>query len=154
MKKLIFRTDTAPPIYALPSSEYRFFVIDNLWASARHALTLSKANGFRSGLKTLAKIGTSSRAYYAVIKHGRIVSDGWIMFGRCRAYAVGHEDHVVGPIHTIPEERGKGLATAALTRAIHYCLSKHARYVYIDTDENNHASQATIAKAGMQIVPD
>jgi hypothetical protein len=152
MKKLIYRTSTAPPIRALPSSKYRFFVVDDPWTLVRHAPTILKTNGLRPSLRTFAKIVTPSRVYYGVVKEDRIVSDGWIMFGRCRAYPISREDHVIGPIHTVQEERGKGLAGAALTSAVCYCLSRRARYVYIDTDENNHASKATIAKAGMQIV--
>ena len=110
-------------------------------------------NGLIAGLRTLVKIVTPSRAYYVVVKQGRVVSDGWIMFGHCRAYPIGREDHIIGPIHTVPEERGKGLAVAALASGVRYCLSRRARYVYIDTDESNHASQAAIAKVGMQIVP-
>jgi hypothetical protein len=152
MKKLIYRTHTAPRIRPLPSSEYCFFVVDGFWTLARHAPAIFKTNGLKQGLRIAAKILTPSRAYYVVIKHGRIVSDGWMMFGCCHAYSIGREDHVIGPIHTIQEERGRGLAAAALTSAVCYCLSKCARYVYIDTDESNLASQATIAAAAMQIV--
>jgi hypothetical protein len=154
MKKLIYRTRTAPLIRPLPSSEYCFFVVDGFWALARHVPAILKTDGLKDSLQTAAKILTPSRAYYIVVKQGRIVSDGWIMFGCCRAYSIGREDHVIGPIHTIQEERGRGLAAAALTSAVCYCLFRGARYVYIDTDENNLASQATIATAAMHIVPE
>jgi len=146
-KKLIFRADHAGADLSMPSG-YVFRIIDNLGQGLYVLPCLWRTYGAQRTLKTLAKVATVKRAYYAVLSGGRIASDGWIMFGYCKAYPISARDHVIGPIYTSPCARGKGLASAGLSRALRYCKDRGAEYVYIDTTENNVSSQKTIRKAG------
>lgn len=149
--KLIYRTDTAPPPPPPLPKSYRFTVAGSILQALPLVPVLFRTVGMRNALKVIAKIATPSRAYYAVIKDGRVSSDGWIMFGHCQSYTIDRHDHVIGPINTTPSERGKGLASAALIRGIRYCFERKARFVYIDTTDTNLASQNTIMKSGMAL---
>lgn len=148
--KLIYRTDKRSRVQSLPP-EYRFHIAGNLSEVIPLAGAVFKTNGLRGLAKTLAKIATPSRAYYVITRNSRIVSDGWIMFGHCESYKIGKEDHVIGPINTVSSEQGRGLASAALTRGVNYCIQKGARFIYIDTLDTNLSSQRTILKSGMEL---
>ena len=146
-KRIVFRTDRAGATIDVPAG-YQYRVVDTLVGGLRLLPLLLRTFGTGRAFKTLAKVATPRRAYYAVISEGRVASDGWIMFGFCRSYPIGSEDHVIGPIYTAPQARGKGLASAALANALRYCKGRGAEQVYIDTTEDNAASRKTIEKAG------
>lgn len=146
--KRIYRTDKAQEPTQMPPA-YKFTVVDNAAGAMALSLSLLRAKGLIEALKAIVKISTPDRAYYAVTKAGRIVSDGWILFGRTPWYPIGPLDHIIGPINTVADEQGKGLASAALMRAVKYSIGRGAQYVYIDTDETNIASQKTILKSGL-----
>lgn len=123
-------------------------MIESLGGAVRIARAYLSNYGFFATVKMLAKLALPRRAYYAAFAGECIVSDGWITMGRCKHYAVGERDVVIGPIETQLDWRGMGIAHAILARATRVWLARGAPYVYIDTTHDNLASRRTIAKAG------
>lgn len=150
MRKLVFRTKSRIGGTALPSG-FSFRVADSLFSALALAPALVATYGLKAAAKTVAKAITPSRAYYALVKDGKVHSDGWIMFGHCESYEIGSDNHVIGPINTIEVHRGQGLAHLALVRGVDYCLDHKANWVYIDTTEANTASQRAILKSGFEL---
>ena len=101
-------------------------------------------------IRFLAKLATRRRRYYAIVDDRRVLTDGWILFGSCRFYDIEPDSCVVGPIHTDPDVRGHGLATAALSRAVEWCISAGVSKVYIDTTSTNVAGQRVITASGFR----
>jgi hypothetical protein len=126
----------------------KFAIVDGFSSALAFFPTALKNFGLGAALRLAAKVSTVDRAYYCLLMKDTVLSDGWIMFGRCKAYPIGHEDHVIGPINTRLEHRGRGYAKMALANALAYCLRQGARFVYIDTVDTNVASRNTITAAG------
>ena len=145
--QLIFRTSELRTEPNLPAG-VTFQLIDSLAAALRISRAYMSLNGFAATAKMIAKVATPARSYYAAIEGGRILSDGWILAGRCKFYPIGCRDYVIGPIQTDANQRGRGLAHAILVRAANACIRKGAEWVYIDTTQENLASRRTIEKSG------
>ena len=147
---LIYRTQEPQHAPTLPV-EISFRVYDTFAAALRIAPAYAAKYGSASAAKMVAKVATARRSYYCAVRGSRIVSDGWITRGSCKLYQIGAQDFVIGPIETVPSERGHGLAHACLVRAINHCLNRGAEWVYIDTTDDNYASRRTIEKSGMML---
>ena len=88
-------------------------------------------------------------ACYLVVYENRIASDGIVTFGICKHYPIAPSAHVIGPVFTYTQFRGKGLATLGLRECIVSLRNKFAPdAIYIDTSEDNLAMQSVIAKIG------
>jgi ribosomal protein S18 acetylase RimI-like enzyme len=150
--KLIYRTAAASgPAKPLPPDCRLKFINTGLDALGVMPALVARF-GIAEALKAFAKVLTSSRAYYAVLCGGKILSDGWIMKGQCSAYKIEPDAHVIGPIWTGEAYRGRGLASSALSSAVAYCKSQGASFVYIETVTENEASQRTIRAAGFDVI--
>lgn len=150
---LVFRSADRQPEPALPEG-IDFRVSKSLWQALGIAPAHMALYGIPATLKMLAKIATPSRSYYAAMQNGRILSDGWILAGRCSSYPIGLRDFVIGPIYTVPESRGRGLAHAGIVRGMNFCFDWGAEWVYIDTVEDNLSSRRAIEKSGMRLTRD
>jgi hypothetical protein len=113
-----------------------------------HMRALMKLWGLKGFLMTVAKLCTPSRLLYGVKRGGAIVHTGWITLGRCRYYEVEPDAVVIGPVATAREWRGQGLAPAAACSAMTILAENSERICYIDTSDDNVASQRMIAKCG------
>ena len=98
--------------------------------------------------KTVLKLATPIRELYCVLHDGEIVHDGWLTISRCTEYWVEEGAVVVGPINTTEQWRGKGLAPYAMRLAMNSLMERGHRIVYVDTANDNLASQRAIAKCG------
>lgn len=147
---LIYRSQKARVAPAMPKG-VTFQIIDTFFGALGIARAYAALYGYSAALKMIAKLATPSRSYYFAQRNNRIVSDGWISAGRCNLYPIGAKDFVIGPIATVASERGQGLAHSCLVRGINYCLKRKANWVYIDTTDDNYASQRTIEKSGMTL---
>lgn len=147
---LVFRSAERQPEPALPEG-VTFRISESLWQALGVAPAHLALYGAPATLKMLAKTATPSRFYYAAIQDGRIISDGWILAGRCSSYPIGSRDFVIGPIYTAPEARGRGLAHAGIVRGMNFCFDRGAEWVYIDTTEDNLGSRRAIEKSGMRL---
>ena len=129
-----------------------FRLVESLVGALQIAPAYLTIYGPAATAKMIAKLAIAGRSYYAAFEDpGRIVSDGWILQGRCRFYPVGPRDCVIGPIQTVEQWRGRGVAHAILVRAANSCIRGGAPWVYIDTTEDNFASRKTIAKSGFRL---
>jgi len=102
----------------------------------------------RGLVRTIAKLATPSRQYYCVTMGDEIVSDGWVMLGKCKHYPIEPDAALIGPTWTDPDKRGKGLATFALRSAINALFLRGYDVSYIDTSTDNVAMQRVIARCG------
>ena len=107
-----------------------------------------RAMGAVGTVKCLAKLCTGDRALYGVTREGRLVHRGWITLSRCRHYRVERGAAVIGPIWTDPDWRSRGLASTAAKAAMDTMMGLGHRVFYIDTSNDNVASQRVIAKCG------
>lgn len=147
---LIFRTAELTAEPAMPAG-ISFRLVETLAGALRVAPAYLAIYGPAATAKMIAKLAVPGRSYYAAFAPpARIVSDGWIRKGRCSFYPVGPRDCVIGPIQTVEQWRGRGVAHAILVRAANGCIRRGAPWVYIDTTEDNLASQRTIAKGGFR----
>lgn len=103
-----------------------------------HTKAALKALGLADFIKGVLKIATGKRKLYAVALKGRWVHWGWISLSFSRYYPVKKNDAIIGPIWTVPDYRGKRVATFALTKTINRLIQQGYRTVYIDTDETNY----------------
>ena len=149
---LVFRSSKRQYEPDLPDG-LLFRVHGSLWEGLSIAAAHTRLYGPTATLKMLMKIGTRSRFYYTVVQGQRILSDGWILAGRCSSYPIGARDFVIGPIYTVPEARGRGLAHSGIVRGINFCLRRGGEWVYIDTTEDNTGSRRAIEKSGMELLP-
>jgi hypothetical protein len=146
--RLVFRIDALegePP--PLPENSH-FYVANGILSGARISIILLRSFGAASTLRTLAKVATPSRAYYCIVRNGKIATSGWVAFGFYKHQPIGSREHAIGPIFTAPDQRRLGLASHALRRAVKYCLSRGATAVYIDTTDRNMPSLRTIRGVG------
>lgn len=146
---LVFRKSTKSKEPALPMGTH-FVLVDALPRSLRIAGAYASEYGLCATIKMFLKIASRARVYYAAIKDGRIVSDGWMTRGKCLFYHIERNDWVIGPIWSTPDMRGQGLAYGTLVRGANACLERGASWVYIDTTCDNIASLKTIAKSGFE----
>ena len=153
---LVFRSSKRQPEPDLPH-DHLFRIHDSPWRGLSIAAAHAALYGLPATLKMLAKIGTPSRFYYTVVQGQRVLSDGWILAGRCSSYPIGAQDFVIGPIYTVPEARGRGLAHACIVRGMNFCLQRGGEWVYIDTTEDNLGSRRAIEIAssliGLTLLP-
>jgi hypothetical protein len=149
---LVFRSSKRQDEPNLPGGLV-FRVHGSPWQGLSIAAAHTKLYGLKATFKMLAKVGTRTRFYYTVVQGQHILSDGWILAGRCSSYPIGARDFVIGPIYTVPEARGRGLAHAGIVRGINFCLRRGGDWVYIDTTEDNAGSRRAIEKSGMELLP-
>lgn len=147
---LVFRSADRQPEPALPDG-VTFRMNQSVWRGLGVAKAHSALYGVLATLKMLAKTATPNRFYYVASQDGRILSDGWVLAGRCSSYPIGTRDFVIGPIFTAPEARGRGLAHACIVRGMNFCFDRGAEWVYIDTVEENLSSRRAIEKSGMRL---
>lgn len=151
MERLIYRLDQGPVALKLPET--------CTFVSSRGRLLpwpllarLVRRYGLVRGIKALLKVATPSRRYYGVVEGRDIVSDGWILLGKCNVYPIARDACVIGPIWTSESQRGRGLAASALSQAVRQCLDDGLTAVYIDTSGQNIASQKAIGAAGFRLL--
>jgi len=99
-------------------------------------------------VKDLVKLATRGRHYFCIVENGRIVSDAYVVVGRCRHYDVEPDAAVIGPVWTADEARGKGLATRLLQQTMAALQGHGCSTFYIDTSDKNAAMLAVIEKCG------
>ncbi|MGB6087117.1 GNAT family N-acetyltransferase [Parvibaculum sp.] len=147
---LVFRSAQQQPEPAMPP-DVTFEVIEGGGQALRVVAAYAAFYGLSAAMKMVAKVMTRRRSYYVARRGRRIVSDGWMMAGWCSSYSIGARDYVIGPIQTEEAERGQGLAHLCLVRGMNHCLRRGAKWVYIDTTDDNHASRRAIEKSGMML---
>jgi hypothetical protein len=146
---LIFRReiDRNAKMPALPDG-----VVFELWRAptAKPAVlgAILQEFGFLGTVKLTAKLFTPSRSFFGYLIRGRLASYGWISHGFCRSYPIEKSASVIGPIHTVPEFRGRGLVVSAMERAMIELERLGMRVFYIDAAESNVSSLRAINKAG------
>ena len=145
-EQLVFRTEKA--VEPAASSEPGF----RACFTVGHALPLSVALFRRLGpgglVKDLVKLATRGRHYFCIVENGRIVSDAYVVVGRCRHYDVEPDAAVIGPVWTADEARGKGLATRLLQQTMAAMQKCGCGIFYIDTSDRNMAMLKVIEKCG------
>jgi len=104
--------------------------------------------GWFQALKAALKIWSGRRIFFWNSSGSKVVQSGWANIGFCRHYDVEPNSVVLGTLWTEPEFRGRGLASSAIIRTIAFLHRRGYKRFYIDTSEENIASQRMIAKAG------
>ena len=154
MLQLIYKLDSSidvpPSTHQSKESKADFVFIASLFNLCKHLPLLVKRYGMSSNLlKLIIKIAMGRNAYYFVVYENKIASDGLVTFGICKHYPIAASEHVIGPVFTYTQFRGKGLATLGLRECIVSLRKKFAPdAIYIDTSEDNIAMQSVIAKMG------
>jgi RimJ/RimL family protein N-acetyltransferase len=111
---------------------------------------LARAWGLARLGKALAKLATPRRFLFCVMRGGRLAAHGWITRGLCRKYDIEQDACVIGPIHTDPQWRGRGLIVEAMRAAMAWLDARGCVLFYIDAHVANHASHRAIVKAGFE----
>lgn len=145
--QLVFRQErreVSPP----PKGELRFALLDQPGAGLVYWRELAALLGRAGAAKALAKLATGRRMLYLAWFQNRPASYGWCSLGFCRHYPVEPQAVVIGPIFTVAELRGRGLAAFALGRALDSFFLRGRRIFYIDTSTENAASRRVIEKCG------
>jgi GNAT superfamily N-acetyltransferase len=152
--QLIYKLNSSievPPSAPQPKeSKANFVFIANFLNLCKHLPLLVQRYGISSTLlKLIIKIAMGRNACYLVMYENKIASDGIVTFGICKHYPITPSEHVIGPVFTYTQFRGKGLATLGLRECIASLRDKLAPdAIYIDTSEDNIAMQSVIAKMG------
>lgn len=148
--KLDSSTDVPPSTHQSKKSKANFVFIASFFNLCKHLPLLVKRYGISSTLlKLIIKIAMGRNACYLVMYENKIASDGIVTFGICKHYPITSSEHVIGPVFTYTQFRGKGLATLGLRECIASLRNKFApNAIYIDTSEDNIAMQNVIAKMG------
>ena len=107
--------------------------------------------GLVGAFVTLLKLCTPSRGLGVVFSDKQIVSFAWVKIGRCRHYKVRESDAVIGPVCTLLEFRGRGLAVKVVRKCLEYLSSSGYSGCFLDTSSKNYAMQRVAAKTGFGI---
>ena len=142
---LLYKISRAEP-YAV--SDENFFFADNLLGSMRVLPVLIRDRGLTGAAKVVAKIALGRCTYFGLRQGSMPQSTGTLALGHCRFYPVEGDAIVIGEIVTVPDRRGRGLATLSIMLAVNGAIRRGTKTFYIDTQRNNHAMQRSIAKLG------
>jgi GNAT superfamily N-acetyltransferase len=127
---------------------YRFLMLSNPMDAFAVVSLLMKAFGSAQTAKTFVKLITANRRFYIVCDSATIVSWGWCTVGKNNFYRVESDAMTIGPIETVEQSRGKGLASQALKAAINHHIDLGIHRFYIDTHQRNIAAQKSFVHAG------
>jgi hypothetical protein len=149
---LVFRRSVpeTPQSGAMLPAGHIFHWVDGLWDGLQFLRPCLAAFGVRQTLQLLLKVFTPSRFFYFILNDTRIVSYGWALIGHCALYYIETDACVIGPVLTLPEERGRGLAVTAARMAMVALGQKGVRSFYINARCTNHASLKMIQKMGFE----
>jgi GNAT superfamily N-acetyltransferase len=146
--QLVYRMERDAPFRVGLGSELQFVYLDSAIRGLRRLGALKTCFGIAGATKALAKLASSRRSMYTILREGTPVSYGWCMRGSCKQYKIESDAVVIGPIWTHPAERGKGLATKGLQLAIDEHVKRGIRLFYIDTEKLNLPAQRVFEKCG------
>jgi len=148
--KLDSSIDVPPSTHQSKEDKVAFVFIASFFNLCKYLPLLVKRYGISSTLlKLIIKIAMGRNACYLIMYEKKIASDGIVTFGICKHYPITPSEHVIGPVFTYTQFRGKGLATLGLRECIASLRKKFAPdAIYIDTSEDNIAMQSVIAKMG------
>ncbi len=148
MKQLIYRYECLAPFELEDSDGIDFIKYRNGIDAIKYMALLIWHRGIAGYVKDVVKLFTAGRYYFCIVDDNRIVSEVYVVIGKCRFYEVDESAAVLGPVWTDGNMRGKGLATSLLKRTINSLLALGYNTFYIDTSENNPAMQNVIEKCG------
>jgi predicted GNAT family acetyltransferase len=144
--QLVYRQERTEQLDVPPRPDLDFVFMTSPGPALRHGAALRRHLGLAGWFKTLLKLASGRRWFYAVFQEGQAVSTGWCSKGFCVPYRVESDAVVIGPTHTSAQVRGQGIATHALRQAINALVEAGQRLFYIDTSNGNIQSQRVIAK--------
>jgi len=142
---LLYKISRGEP-YAV--SDENFFFADSLFGSMRVLPVLIRDRGLSGAAKVVVKIALGRCVYFGLRQGAVPQSTGTLALGYCRFYPVEADAIVIGEIVTLPEQRGRGLATLSIMLAVNGAIRRGTKTFYIDTQRSNHAMQRSIAKLG------
>jgi GNAT superfamily N-acetyltransferase len=142
---LLYKISRAEPYGA---ADPNFFFADSITGAMRALPVLMRDRGLVGAAKVVAKIALGRCVYFGLRAGSMPQSTGTLALGYCRFYPVEKEAIVIGEIVTVPERRGRGLATLSIMLAVNSAIRRGTTTFYIDTQRNNHAMQRSIAKLG------
>jgi hypothetical protein len=146
--QLVYRLDRSEPVTVAPRSDVTFCWLEQPGKARALAGELRRLFGWVGFAKLCAKLCTSRRRFYAVLRDGRVVHHGWATAGLCKHYSIESNAVVIGPIWTAHEARGKQIGTYALLLAINHLIGEGHHLFYIDTSKANVPCQKLIGHCG------
>jgi len=142
----IFVQDRSIPF---PATEtLHLILIDGPSVALRTLPRLVARFGWNLGVRIVARSALSNRLFFLAPPDGAIVCSGTLSIGFCNFYAVEKTAVVIGTIETMPESRGKGVATMTIKAAMNAMIRRGFTRFYIDTQSENLPMLRSIHKLG------
>jgi hypothetical protein len=145
--QLVYRQERSRPFDEKSIAGHEFHFIGFSTGLLKVFRAATGAMGMAEAVKAALKLLTRKRYLYLFTTEGRVSHYGWVNLGFCNHYEVAARDVVLGPIWTGVSDRGLGLATEALKRAMNAMIEKGCTVFFIDTGDENLPCQRAIAKA-------
>ena len=146
--QLVFRQELEGPFEVREREDVGFVLIGTFGDGIGNVDLLRRRFGWAGTLKALAKLATPARRLYGMVKEGELAHWAWVTLKPCKHYWTDPGAVTIGPIETAVEWRRKGLAADAMRHAMNRLFSEGLTLFFIDTSNENVASQRTIAKCG------
>ena len=146
--QLVYRQERHDPFVVEKPAGVEFHLISGPLEALGRLQEIKRIFGLVGSIKALLKVLTPSREFYYLTAGEDVVNYGWSTFSHCRQYHIEPGDTVIGPVWTNPDQRGKGLATIGLKKAMNAMIERKHYIFFIDTAEDNLAMQKVIAKCG------
>lgn len=123
-------------------------MIDGPRAGLANLRRLAARFGAPAAARIVARSLRANRLFFCTPTAGAIACSGTLSLGFCNFYPVEPDAVVIGTIETVPESRGRGLATMAIRAAMNAMIARGFGRFYIDTQDDNVAMLRSIAKLG------
>ena len=149
---LVYLCDTNQKNPSLKEKPDDYLYLNGTAQCCKQFAALMRTFGFIGALKACLKTTSRKRFLFGICDGKRFVQYGWVNIDFCKFYQIEDNGVVFGSLWTDENQRGKGLASKAISHTM-YLLSKQGySQFYIDCTTDNIPSQKMIKKSGFTLI--